>query len=273
MQTNTNTFQRKWYISCECYKCFCWLHIISMLSILHFVLSKHVSSILMSNLTYHASSCCCFESELLTIPDPAWDSLKRAWHSNLTTSPEWGNFINVIRCMEFYKSSWLVKKISLISYDFRMQMLTSLHESFIRFLTTVQRYRAHVLSGVASGWHGWTMSRGPSAKGGPERQREKEEKEEKKRKRRGRGPGESIVHGPRTSSLCRCMFSLLPPEGQSFFTKYWHMNTFQQHLHVFIPWINTTLKYSHCLCLLSMVIETKVIFLRTWFSAHVNEGV
>ena len=48
-------------------------------------------------------------------------------------------------------------------------------------------------TGVASGWHGWTISRGPRAKGGLEIQRENEEK---KRKRVGRGPGESVVHGP-----------------------------------------------------------------------------
>ena len=44
-----------------------------------------------------------------------------------------------------------------------------------------------VSSGVATGWHGWTMSRGPGAKGAHERETEKKrkmknrkEKEEKK---------------------------------------------------------------------------------------------
>ena len=37
----------------------------------------------------------------------------------------------------------------------------------------------HSPSGVATGWHGWTMSRGPGAKGAPER----ETKNEKKRKK------------------------------------------------------------------------------------------
>ena len=30
-------------------------------------------------------------------------------------------------------------------------------------------------SGVATGWHGWTMSRGPGAKGAPERERQEKE--------------------------------------------------------------------------------------------------
>ena len=47
--------------------------------------------------------------------------------------------------------------------------------------------------GVATGWHGWTMSRGPGAKGAPEREREtnkkrkgrkKEKKKEKKKERK-----------------------------------------------------------------------------------------
>ena len=41
-------------------------------------------------------------------------------------------------------------------------------------------------SGVASGWHGWTMSRGPGAKGAPERQREKQGKEEKEKRKEKR---------------------------------------------------------------------------------------
>ena len=56
-------------------------------------------------------------------------------------------------------------------------------------------------SGVASGWHGWTMSRGPGAKGGPDRQREKEDKV---KKREGRGPESPLSMGPRTSSLRHC---------------------------------------------------------------------
>ena len=32
-------------------------------------------------------------------------------------------------------------------------------------------------SGVAIGWHGWTMSRGPGAKRAPERETKKERKE------------------------------------------------------------------------------------------------
>ena len=45
-------------------------------------------------------------------------------------------------------------------------------------------------SGVATGWHGWTMSRGPGAKGPPrerekkERKKRKEKKEKEKRKRK-----------------------------------------------------------------------------------------
>ena len=43
-------------------------------------------------------------------------------------------------------------------------------------------------SGVASGWHRWTMSRGPGAKGAPERQtgkrKKKQKRKEKKRRKR-----------------------------------------------------------------------------------------
>ena len=45
-------------------------------------------------------------------------------------------------------------------------------------------------SGVASGWHGWTMSRGPGANGG---------RGDQEKKKEGWRPGESVVHGPRTS--------------------------------------------------------------------------
>ena len=37
-------------------------------------------------------------------------------------------------------------------------------------------------SGVATGWHGWTMSRDPGAKGPPERDAKKEKKKMKRRK-------------------------------------------------------------------------------------------
>ena len=37
-------------------------------------------------------------------------------------------------------------------------------------------------SGVATGWHGWTMSRGPRAKGAP-RERQKNQKKKKRRRR------------------------------------------------------------------------------------------
>ena len=36
-------------------------------------------------------------------------------------------------------------------------------------------------SGVATGWHGWTMSRGPGAKGAPKRKIGKKNKRKKKR--------------------------------------------------------------------------------------------
>ena len=39
-----------------------------------------------------------------------------------------------------------------------------------------------VISGVATGWHGWTMPRGPGAKGAPEKDKKKK-REEKKKKR------------------------------------------------------------------------------------------
>ena len=64
-------------------------------------------------------------------------------------------------------------------------------------------------SGVASGWHGWTMSRGPGAKGAPRDREKKEKRKIKKRKGRGRGPGEPVVHGPRTSSLRHWMLAEL----------------------------------------------------------------
>ena len=37
-------------------------------------------------------------------------------------------------------------------------------------------------TGVATGWHGWTMSRGPGAKGAPERDKKKKNKKMKNRK-------------------------------------------------------------------------------------------
>ena len=40
------------------------------------------------------------------------------------------------------------------------------------------------VSGVATGWQGWTMSRGPWAKGAPERERPKKKEERKKVKKR-----------------------------------------------------------------------------------------
>ena len=42
----------------------------------------------------------------------------------------------------------------------------------------------HVLknSGVATGWHGWTMSRGPGVKGAPRERQKKKENEKLKKK-------------------------------------------------------------------------------------------
>ena len=37
-------------------------------------------------------------------------------------------------------------------------------------------------SGVATGWHGWTMSRGPGAKGVPEREAKKKKKKRKEKR-------------------------------------------------------------------------------------------
>ena len=39
-------------------------------------------------------------------------------------------------------------------------------------------------SGVATGWHGWTMSRGPGAKGTPERERPKKKRKKKMKNRK-----------------------------------------------------------------------------------------
>ena len=63
-------------------------------------------------------------------------------------------------------------------------------------------------SGVATGWHGWTMSRGPGAKGALEREtKRKRKKERKKRKQRmekkkiGRKKkGKSILQVPDTGT-------------------------------------------------------------------------
>ena len=38
-------------------------------------------------------------------------------------------------------------------------------------------------SGVATGWHGWTMSRGPGAKGPPERETKKKKMKTRKEKK------------------------------------------------------------------------------------------
>ena len=66
--------------------------------------------------------------------------------------------------------------------------LKSLYQrvDFLMFLLLKVGITNRSPSGVASGWHGWTMSRGPGAKGVPERQREKEEKADKEKKREGR---------------------------------------------------------------------------------------
>ena len=57
------------------------------------------------------------------------------------------------------------------------------------YINRLQRGSKTVISGVASGWHGWTMSRGPELKGAP-RDREKKKKmkkrKEKKRKEKKR---------------------------------------------------------------------------------------
>ena len=60
-----------------------------------------------------------------------------------------------------------------------------------------------VNSGVATGWHGWTMSRGPRAKRAPRPETKKEngerEKKKKKEKRKGRTkPFKYPVRGPIT---------------------------------------------------------------------------
>ena len=39
-----------------------------------------------------------------------------------------------------------------------------------------------MISGVATGWHGWTMSRGPGVKRAPEKETKKQWRKEKKRK-------------------------------------------------------------------------------------------
>ena len=38
------------------------------------------------------------------------------------------------------------------------------------------------VSGVATGWHGWTVSRGPGAKGAPKERQKKKKKKRKNRK-------------------------------------------------------------------------------------------
>ena len=43
-----------------------------------------------------------------------------------------------------------------------------------------------MIGGVATGWHGWTMPKGPGAKGAPERERQKNEEYKRKKKRRSR---------------------------------------------------------------------------------------
>ena len=44
------------------------------------------------------------------------------------------------------------------------------------YFSTIRRLKA---SGVATGWHGWTMSRGPGVKGALERERHKKKEIEK----------------------------------------------------------------------------------------------
>ena len=41
-----------------------------------------------------------------------------------------------------------------------------------------------VVSGVATGWHGWTMSRGPGAKWASERETKKKKKEEEEKRKK-----------------------------------------------------------------------------------------
>ena len=48
---------------------------------------------------------------------------------------------------------------------------------------SVQYRKLKKHSGVATGWHGWTTSRGPGAKGAPERKTKKKMKKSKEKKK------------------------------------------------------------------------------------------
>ena len=53
------------------------------------------------------------------------------------------------------------------------------------YVETIISLQRTFISGVATGWHGWTMSRGPELKGPPrERERQRETERETKRQKR-----------------------------------------------------------------------------------------
>ena len=54
----------------------------------------------------------------------------------------------------------------------------------------VIRHIGHTFSGVATGWQGWTMSRGPGGKRAPERDTKKKKKKERKKKKKKRKENE-----------------------------------------------------------------------------------
>ena len=72
--------------------------------------------------------------------------------------------------------------------------------------TRLESHARNLLSGVASGWHGWTMSRGPRAKG-PWKTERKGENEEKEKKMEWRGPRRVRCPRARTSSLRHWTYS------------------------------------------------------------------
>ena len=62
------------------------------------------------------------------------------------------------------------------------ELKMKLQSHFGDYIFASPNVKIHSLSGVATGWHGWTMSRGPELKGPPRGKKKKKMKNRKKKK-------------------------------------------------------------------------------------------
>ena len=99
--------------------------------------------------------------------------------------------------------SWILS----VFKDWKRGFACSHHMEFVYILTILfckskieSRWELLLsASGVASGWHGWTMSRGPRAKGALKDREKREERKKKKRKENGGAwaPESPLSMGPK----------------------------------------------------------------------------